>query len=143
MKYLTPLRRHLCFLKSMTYHQNCFVTETTNRQIVEEIACALIKSIYQCTPSSKLYWSMKVRNELQVTFTDNTWSLLKLYWFWLFFFFSSTTELESSVPFTRLLVQRDWYGKVARQERQENQLETRTRLGSKRSFGQALQFTTS
>jgi len=59
-----------------------------------------------------------------------------------FFAFSPTTEFESSVPFARLLVQRYRYGTIARQERQENQLETRSGFGQKRTFRQAFQFAT-
>lgn len=43
-----------------------------------------------------------------------------------FMIFSPTTKLESSIPFTWLLIQRHRYGKIAGQECQKNQLETRT-----------------
>jgi len=70
--------------------------------------------------------------------------VINLYWYnhHHIFFFSPTTEFESSVPSARLLVQRYRYGTIARQERQENQLETRSRFGPKGTFRQAFQFAT-
>lgn len=61
--------------------------------------------------------------------------------FFFIVFFSTTTELESSVPFARLRLQRHRYGQIAGQEREENQFETRAGLGQKRTFGQTFQLT--
>lgn len=140
MKFLIPLQRLLWFPRLMIYPQNRSVMEIINQQTVVEIACAHIKSIFQCTPSLKLYWSMKV-NAIQLWILYNQ-RIIEFLNILNIFILSPTTKLEPSIPFTRLLIQRHRYGKITGQECQENQLETRAWSGSKRSIGQAFQFAT-